>query len=44
MVMGRIRMIHAKGDVTMVWKIEYDDGIAHTIKTKKAMYKPEALS
>ena len=33
-----------KGEGTIVWKIEDDDGIMHSIKIKKALYVPEAPS
>ena len=37
-------MIQVKGEGTIVWKIEDDDGIVHPNKTKKVLYALEAPS
>ena len=37
-------MIQVKGERTIIWKIEDDDGIINPIKIKKALYVTEAPS
>ena len=37
-------VVQVKGEGMIIWKIEDDDEIVHSIKIKKALYVPEALS
>ena len=42
MVKGFGGVIQFKGEGGIVWKLEDDNGIVHTIKIKKALYVPES--
>ena len=44
MVKGFGGVVQVMGDGTILWKIEDDDGVVHTINIKKALYVLEALS
>ena len=37
-------VVKVKGEGTLVWKIEDDDGGIHTIKIKSSLYIPEVTS
>ena len=44
MVKGFGGMVQVKGEVTIIWKIEDDDGVIHTIYIKKTLCLHEASS
>ena len=44
MVKGFGVLVQVKGEGTLMWKIEDDDGVIHPINIKKALYVPESPS